>query len=83
MPKVVPNIPTLNNEQMIELAKNAANAFVSTNESMKQAKPTEFIDLYLDVFKVAYIKTEQKIEEKNKKAENFDDCEKLPINSIR
>lgn len=75
--------PTLNNEQMIELTKKAANAFVTTNESMKQANPTEFIDLYLDVFKVAYIKTEQKIDEKNRKVENFEDCEKLPINSIR
>ena len=75
--------PTLNNEQMIELAKNAANAFVSTNESMKQANPTEFIDLYLDVFTVAYKKVEERIEDKNRKVENFEDCEKLPINSIR
>ena len=42
MPKVVPNIPTLNNEQMIELAKSAANAYVSTNEKVKQASITIF-----------------------------------------
>ena len=83
MPKVVPNIPTLNNEQMIELAQNAANAYISTNEMVKQASITDFLSLYLDVFTVAYKKVEERIDEKNRKVENFEDCEKLPINSIR
>ena len=65
-------ISTLNNEQIKELAINTPNTLISTNESVKQAKPKEVIDLYLYVFKMAYSKIEERIKEKNKIASFFD-----------
>lgn len=76
-------IPEMFNDKMIELAQNAANSYVSTNEKLKKANIEEFLDVYLDVFTLAYSKVKERIDEKNRQVENFEDCEKLPINSIR
>ena len=76
-------IPDMFNDKMIELAKTAANAYVTTNEKLKQANVEEFLEVYLDVFKLAYSKVEKRISNKEKEIENFDDCEILPNNPIR
>ena len=76
-------IPTMFNDKMIELAENAAKAYVTTNEKLKQASVDEFLEVYLDVFTLAYSKVEKRVNDRDKEIENFEDCEKLPINSIR
>ena len=40
-------------EEINVIAINAANAFVTTNEKMKNAEVKEFIDIYLDVLNLA------------------------------
>ena len=76
-------IPTMFNDKMIELAQNAANAYVTTNEKLKQASVDEFLEVYLDVFTLAYSKVENRVSDRDKEIENFDDCEILPNNPIR
>lgn len=76
-------IPTMFNDKMIELAQNAANAYVTTNEKLKQASVDEFLEVYLDVFTLAYSKVEKRVNDRDKEIENFDDCEILPNNPIR
>ena len=76
-------IPTMFNDKMIELAQNAANAYVTTNEKLKQASVDEFLEVYLDVFTLAYSKVEKRVSDRDKEIENFDDCEILPNNPIR
>ena len=76
-------IPTMFNDKMIELAQNAANAYVTRNEKLKQANVDEFLEVYLDVFTLAFSKVEKRVSDRDKEIENFDDCAKLPNNPTK
>lgn len=50
-------IPTLNNEQIIELAKSAAHAYTSSQEAFSHRPMDDYIDFYVESFAIAYKKS--------------------------
>ena len=76
-------IPRLNDEKIIELAKSAAHSYTLSQEAFSHWSMDDYIDFYIEAFARAYRKIDQRLEMQSLGFRKLEGSEKLPNSPIR
>ena len=75
-------LPSLNDEQVTELAKSAAHSYALSQESMTHRAVKDYIDFYIEAFAIAHKTIIQRLEMESLGFKDLKDSEKLPSNKL-